>query len=417
MNILYLGTDSPDNEIQVTDFGRWLEHGGARLVRLAPEVVYQTEGMRGLEQRVLSVLREQRLDTLVYPLNVEFDFRPEFFRDDLRHVFKVLILGDDEHYFDVSHRYYAQAFDLVLTTNPLVDRYQMYGIDAWFIPGVFNPALFHPVEGTPKETDVSFVGALNTKIGRQAYAEALTKAGVDFRAYGPGTPRGMISLAEAIELYRRSRINLNFTGVSISTPLDADLSINRRARQLKNRCSMIALCGSFVLSEYAPGIEKLFDVGSEIDVFHNPQQLLDKVRYYLTHEQLREAMAAKAYQRALKEYDEVPFAIELVRRLEARAKRTDPVASFPIYLDKVFWSGFGAWRFKYLVIFAFSGKPGLFIREVFLLLRAGHCKPYAAMWFAAMGLLTAARISPAAAWLTRTLRRVRLLWRADTSYG
>src|SRR5258706_2017861 len=386
MNILYLGAGSPDSELQSTDFGRWLEGGGARVFRFDPETAYQTGGMRGLEDQVLKVVADQRFDTVAYPLNVEFDFDPVFFRDGLRSLFKVLILGDDEHYFDVSHRYYAQSFDVVLTTHPLVDRFLLYGIEAWFIPGVFDSTIFHPA-GAPKEIDVSFLGGLNTKIGRKAYAQALSRAGVDFRAYGPGSPGGVLSLRDAIEVYRRSRINLNFTGVSVTTPLDADLSINRRARQVKNRCSMIALCGSFVLPEYAPGIEKLFEIGSEIDVFHDQQQLLEKVRYYLDREGEREEMAKRAHARALRDYDELTYVRKLVARLEDRAKRRVVESNLPLCLDKVFWSGFGAWRFKYLLIYLFSCSPRLFFQELLLLIRAGRFKPYAAMQFAAMGLL------------------------------
>ena len=145
------------------------------------------------------------------------------------------------------------------------------------------------------------------KVGRDAYVRSLTASGIDLRVYGAGTSAGVVTQPQVIEIYRRSRINLNFTGGSLVTPFDWDLSINRRVRQVKGRCSMIALCGSFVLSEYAPGIERLFHIGKEIDVFHDEDELIEKVRFYLAHEDLREQMAARSYARAVDEYEEAKF--------------------------------------------------------------------------------------------------------------
>ena len=385
-----------------------LGHGVASIIRYDPGATYRRVGMAALESQLLKLIEERQVDIVVYPLGMEFDFRPAFLRDSLSGVFKVLVLGDDEHYFDVSHRYYAQCFDLVLTTNPLCDRYRLYGIDARFMPVPFDSKTFSPSSDVGKEIDVSFVGAMKSKIGRAEYARALEASGIDFRVYGVGTTAGILSRSQSIEIYRRSRINLNFTGGNLVTPLDATLSINRRIRQVKGRCFMVALCCSFVLSEYAPGIEKVFHIGKEIDVFHDELELIDKIRYYLAHEYEREEMARRSYMRAIKEYDEAAFGRELVSKLEVRVRSRDKQKStMPLYLDRQFWVRFGAWRFKYLVIFLFSGKPYLFAQEAILLLRTGWFEPHAALWFAAFGLQISARTSSLAALLSSILRGAR----------
>jgi hypothetical protein len=420
LTILVLGTESPEAQLGDVDFARWLEYGGGAVVRIDPEAAYRQGGMAGLERALLQAIQHHSVRILVYPLGMEFDFQPSFFRDSLQSVFRVLLLGDDEHYFDVSHRYYAQCFDFVLSTNPLCERYRLYGVAARFLPGTFSRKIFQPVPGARKEINVSFVGAMDGKVGRRQYAQALATSGIDFSAYGAGTVAGVVSRAKVVDIFRASRINLNFTGSSLKTPLDADLSINRRIRQVKGRCSMIALCGSFVLSEYAPGIEALFDVGKEIDVFHDEKELIEKIRFYLDHEELREQMARRSYERAVREYDEEIFGRQLAAELDARARvHRSPADQGPVYVDRQFWSGFGAWRFKYLVIFLFAARPVLFVKELFLLLRTGHCKPYAAFWFAAMGLLVAARTSRLAAWLSSAARWARqsLRRRPEARYG
>lgn len=412
MNYLVLASDSPEAKLVDMDFSRCLEHGGGSFIRLDPESSYRDGGLLGLEAQVERLVRERAIQIVVYPLGCEFDFRPTFFSERLADAFKVLILGDDEHYFEVAHRYYGECFDLVLTTNPLLDRYALYGIEAQFIPGVFNGQVFSPAPGTPKSIDVSFVGAMQNKVGREQYAAALRDAGIIFKAYGLGTPAGFVSRNEAIEVYRRSRINLNFTGGSAVTPFDHQLGINRRIRGVKGRCQMIALCGSFVLSEYAPGIERLFEIGREIDVFHDQNELVEKVRYYLAHETAREAMAAKAHARARAQYEERDFGRELARSLESRAQAKRPGRAAPIHIDRVYWRGFGAWRFKYLVMFLLSARPGLFFSELALLIRTRRCSWRAAWWCIGLGLHVQSRTSRVAAALAGMGRGLRRMLRA-----
>ena len=414
MNILFLGTYSPEALQNDHDYARWFERGGANVVRFDPQAAYLRGGLRGLEREVIEAVRASRIDVLIYALGVEFDFRPQFFHALPAEVLAVLIVGDDEHYFDVSHRYYAEAFDLVLTQNPISERYALYGIEAWAIPPGFDSQIYHPLAQKTKTIDVSFVGAMRGKAGRAEYARALAQAGIDFRAFGSGTPGGVVSRSRVIEIFRESRINLNFTGVSLSTPLDAKLSINRRARQMKGRPFMVALCGSFVLCEYVPGMEHFFDIGKELDVFRGEAELVEKIRFYLANEERREAIAAEGYRRAVAHYEEAKVGAWIVPKLERQRAAPRKRGALPLYVDGVFRRAFGAWRFKYLVLFAVTGRPALLAREVALLARSG-CDLRAAFWFAAMGLHVAGRLSPLGAALAAGARRVRNTFRRSAA--
>jgi hypothetical protein len=411
MNYLVFASDSPEAKLVDMDFSRCLEHGGGNFTRLDPEAVYREAGLSGLERHVEHLVHERAIQIVVYPLGCEFDFYPTFFTERLRNSLKVLMVGDDEHYFEVAHRYYAQCFDLVLTLNALHDRYLLYGIEAHFIPGMFDGQVFKPAPGTPKSIDVSFVGAMQNKVGRWQYATALREAGVGFHAFGLGTEHGFVSRDDAIAVYRRSRINLNFTGGSVVTPFDRHLAINRRIRGVKGRCQMIALCGSFVLTEYAPGIEKLFEIGKEIDVFHNEQELVDKVRYYLARDAEREEMAARAHARACADYEERALGPRLVRLIESRAQHKHVAKRLPVYIDSIYWRNFGAWRFKYLVIFLLSGRFRLLFQETILLIRTRRINWRAAWWCIGLGLHIQARSSRVAAALAKVGRGLRRMLR------
>ena len=404
--MLVLAPDNPEARLNDFDFaGMMARHAGVYIVRLDPEQAYAAAGMPGLEREVERQVREQAVDVLVYALGIEFDFDPRFF-GRLSSIYRVLLLGDDEHYFDTLHRYYAPFFDVVLTTNPECERYRQYGAEPMFLPGAFSPAVFNPGTERQKTYDVSFIGAMD-KVGRAPYADALKRAGIDIHLFGAGTPAGIVSQARVVEIYQRSRINLNFTGGALRTPLERSPEANRHIRQLKGRMSKIALCGSFVLSQDAPGINRLFRVGEEIDTFESESQLVEKVRFYLAHEAQREAMAARAHAHAVAEYDEAKFWPQLVRRIETLAATHRGARGADFHPDRVFWRGFGAWRFKYFVMFLFQGRLGLLAREFALLLRIGHLNFSAAPWFAGIGLAAAERSSRSAAALRRWIRSSR----------
>lgn len=64
----------------------------------------------------------------------------------------------------------------------------------------------------------------------------------------------------------------------------------------------IAASGTLQLSDARDDLGLFYTVGEEIDTFTSPQELMDKIRYYLTHEEQRRDMALRAFERTLKEH-------------------------------------------------------------------------------------------------------------------
>jgi len=61
-------------------------------------------------------------------------------------------------------------------------------------------------------------------------------------------------------------------------------------------------CGTFLLTNYTPGLEKLFDIGKEIVVYNDLNDLDNKVKYYLENEEEREGIAKAGYERSKKDH-------------------------------------------------------------------------------------------------------------------
>ncbi len=67
----------------------------------------------------------------------------------------------------------------------------------------------------------------------------------------------------------------------------------------------IPATGTFMLSEYTEDLVSLFEEGREAAFFRSKEELLDKVSHYLQHDEEREAVARRGYERLLRDGHDV----------------------------------------------------------------------------------------------------------------
>jgi spore maturation protein CgeB len=72
-----------------------------------------------------------------------------------------------------------------------------------------------------------------------------------------------------------------------------------RVLQLRLRDFEVPMSGGFYMVEYAEELEDFFEVGKEIVCYEGPDDLVNKIRYYLAHEVEREAIRKAGHERAL----------------------------------------------------------------------------------------------------------------------
>lgn len=96
-------------------------------------------------------------------------------------------------------------------------------------------------------------------------------------------------MMEMPKIFHLSKINLNFT----SKPIRSGLPL---------RIWDIMGAGGFVLTNFQIEIPEYFEIGKEIETFSSQEELLDKITYYLEHEEERKQIASNGYERAKSEY-------------------------------------------------------------------------------------------------------------------
>ncbi|GAF95341.1 unnamed protein product [marine sediment metagenome] len=65
----------------------------------------------------------------------------------------------------------------------------------------------------------------------------------------------------------------------------------RVALSMSARDYRIMGAGGFLLTNYVDGIEDWFEIGKMCDTYRSPEECLEKIRYYLEHEEERKAIA------------------------------------------------------------------------------------------------------------------------------
>lgn len=97
------------------------------------------------------------------------------------------------------------------------------------------------------------------------------------------------TMYEMPKIFHLSKINLNLTSKPIRTGLPL-------------RIWDILGAGGFVLTNYQSELEQYFEIGQDIEVFSSEAELLQKIEYYLSHEEERCEIAVNGYRKAKELY-------------------------------------------------------------------------------------------------------------------
>ena len=202
----------------------------------------------------------------------EFYFDINYLEKLRKEVFWVMMTGDTEYYYEVRDQYYAQAMDLV-TVQDFISTFKLRQIGINSIPyyAYYDSTKYRKNVNLPKDIDVSFIGTLHGGAGRWDNIKYLSDNGINIETFGLDSPNRRITFEKKIEIINRSKINLDFSGVSEKTRLTRKHQIYKRSKQIKGKVFESTICGSFALCEYAPGLEHFFEVGREIDVFYDKE--------------------------------------------------------------------------------------------------------------------------------------------------
>jgi spore maturation protein CgeB len=111
------------------------------------------------------------------------------------------------------------------------------------------------------------------------------------------------------EVLARSRIVINRHG-----PVAAGYANNMRLFEATG-------AGAMLVTEAAPNLPDYFEPGREVVTYEGPDELIEKLRYYLEHDEERKRIAAAGQGRTLRDHTYAKVIGRLSQILEARRGR------------------------------------------------------------------------------------------------
>jgi len=311
--------------------------GEHEIVYFAFDEVMQAEGRDGMNKKLLEAVEQQRPDVGWVCI-----FQDEIDKETLLKVKEKIPtfnwFTDDHWRFDNFGKHYVPYFTFIGTTDSQAPaKYHSLGFNneiktQWaanhhaYKPTGIDPEKIGRREEGDFDYDVSFVGQPHGDRGEVVKKIRLTGVKVD--CYGGGWPNGRVSQEKMLEIFSRSKINLNLTKSSeqisfkqlvkvflrrrsdnkytLYSPwmwLDNWRSLrNKKREQIKGRNFEVPAMGGLLLTGDADNLGDYYVDGKEIVIFHSVDELIEKAKYYLAHPQEREAIALAGYQRTLSEH-------------------------------------------------------------------------------------------------------------------
>lgn len=232
--------------------------------------------------------------------------------------------ADDYWRFWNYSKHWVPYFDWIVTTySKAAEWYRQAGfLKVIHLQWACNTAVYRPLDMV-KDIDVSFVGQY--KPPREKVIRVLQDAGISVEAFGFGWPNGRVSQDEMLKIFSRSKINLNLSArPSLFSPrvlarLFFKKSINRLVpdfRLIDNfrawrhfavphthaRPFELAGCKAFVISGLSEDLPNCYEDGKEMVFYRSLGDLVQKIKYYLAHNEERKRVAERAYERTMREH-------------------------------------------------------------------------------------------------------------------
>ena len=212
---------------------------------------------------------------------------------------------------------YLHAYDHVLYHSPaysaemgMADKLAYCGAKrANFWPMALFDAMHDPsvdektLLGKPRDRDIIFIGALFPN--KMHLLASLKKAfGGRFQLHGLagwkknlyfnvkyGLPGWVIPIAgeQYVPLYQRAKIGIN---------------VHNRGKYTVGNYRLFELPGNGVMqiSDGGEYLSEFFKVGEEIESYETEEELIDKIQFYLNHDEARERIARAGYQRVVRDH-------------------------------------------------------------------------------------------------------------------
>ncbi|MEW9700299.1 DUF3880 domain-containing protein [Paenibacillus sp. SI8] len=241
---------------------------------------------------------------------------------------KTAIWFADDPYFTDHTASLAPHYDYVFTHElSCIAFYRELGCgQVHYLPLAVNTDVFKPMHvGPAYQSDICFIGngfpnriALFDRITPFLADKKVMLAGAlwdrlnQYALLQAGIKLHWVPIEESVKYYNGAKIVINIHRLTF------DEIYNKNSRNLPGfsinpRTYEISACGTLQITDHRHDLDQYYTPGQDIETFDTPDELVQKMQYYLTHEEDRMRIVTKGLRRSIKEHT---FATRLSKLLD-----------------------------------------------------------------------------------------------------
>jgi hypothetical protein len=240
----------------------------------------------------------------------------------------LLVNSYSDDFIDKHSRHYNRSiklYDCIFDSTGEVNYPAYYKLGAKFVTKFlkgFDPETIFPVELTPEESqvyasDVTFIGHCEPSTIEVLAPVADVVEGIKIWGSGWNRYRLPKTLKRVVQ-YRRA-MNEEFRKALCGAKIVIHYLSKWARDPYSSKSFEIPASGAFMLAERTQDHLALFEEDKEAVFFSSTEELLDKAKFYLSNDQMREKIAAAGRQRCLQSgysnYNRMAEMMKLVARL------------------------------------------------------------------------------------------------------
>lgn len=227
--------------------------------------------------------------------------------------------------------YYTRGlpyYDVVFTTKsynanpeelPALGARRVEFVDKAYDRHVHRPVKITQADVTAVGGDVGFIGSYAAE--RAAGMLYLARSGIRVRVFGGGSWEKMAGSHPNLVIEGQPLYSDDYAKGLCATRINLCFLRKMNRDMQTDRTMEIPACGAFMLAERTDEHLWLFEEGQEAAYFDSDEELLEKVRYYLDHDDERAAIARAGRQRCLKSGYSHHERLEFMLEKAAHARR------------------------------------------------------------------------------------------------
>lgn len=194
-------------------------------------------------------------------------------------------------------------YHLIVTPNvPFISQFKKRGLPTEYLALGFEKSILSRLKHRPKQYNTVFIGGFSAhhRQGNQLLETVTKTTPIDCWGYGV---ENLEQNSPILDRYHGPAWGMEMFNILYNAKIAVNRHVDVAGRYAGNmRLYEATGVGTLLITDLKDNLHELFEIGKEVETYESPEELVDKINYYLTHDTERRKIAAAGQTRTLKDH-------------------------------------------------------------------------------------------------------------------